>query len=143
MTVRYDPDHQVPHPALWGVLYRSSTPFWEAVKDHELKLQRCADCGQWLVPPRPMCPNCQSQQSEWVAVSGKGKVHSFVTYRESPHPAFVAPYSVVLVELDEGPRVISNPEGIAAEDLEIGMAVEVVFDDVDDALTLFKFKKAA
>lgn len=143
MTVRYDPDHQVPHPALWGVLYRSSTPFWEAVKDHELKLQRCADCEHWLVPPRPMCPNCQSQESAWVPVSGRGTVHSYVTYRESPDPAFVAPYAVLLVELEEGPRVVTNAAGIDVDALEIGMPVEVVFEDVDDTLTLFKFKKAA
>jgi len=143
MTVRYDPDHQVPHPALWGVLYRSSTPFWEAVKEHELKLQRCAECKQWLAPPRPMCPNCQSQESEWVPASGRGTVHSFVTYQESPHPAFLAPYSVVLVDLEEGVRVVSNPAGIEPDELEIGMPVEVVYEDVDDDLTLFKFKKAA
>lgn len=143
MTVRYDPDHQVPHPALWGVLYRSSTPFWDAVKGHELKLQRCAECKHWLAPPRPMCPACQSRESEWVPVSGRGTVHSFVTYRESPHPAFVAPYSVVLVELEEGVRLVSNPDGIEPDELEIGMPVEIVFGDVDDALTLFKFKRAA
>lgn len=143
MTVRYDSDHQVPHPALWGVLYRSSTPFWDAVKGHELKLQRCADCKHWLNPPLPMCPKCQSQDSEWVKASGRGTVHSWVTYAESPHPAFLAPYSVLLVELEEGPRVVSNPAGIAPDELEIGMAVEATFEDIGDDLTLFKFKRAA
>ncbi len=133
----------IPHPALWGVLYRSSGPFWEAVKQHRLELQRCAECQRWLVPPRPMCPGCQSRRSEWVPVSGRGTVHSWVTYAESPHPAFASPHTVVLVELEEGPRLVSNPADMAAEDLEIGMPVETVFEDVDDALTLFKFKRAA
>lgn len=138
-----DDREPVPHPALWGVLYRSSGPFWDAVKGHELQLQRCAACHHWLVPPRPMCPQCQSMESEWVPVSGKGTVYSWVTYAESPHPAFDAPHTVVLVELEEGPRLVSNPAGITAEELEIGMPVRVVYDDVDDALTLFKFERAA
>lgn len=132
-----------PHPALWGVLYRSSTPFWEAVEAHELKLQRCAGCHRWLVPPRPMCPGCQSMESEWVAVSGHGTVYSWVTYAESPHPGFESPHTVVLVELDEGPRLVSNVVGIGAGDLAIGMPVQVVYDDVTDELTLFKFERAA
>jgi len=132
-----------PHPAMWGVLYRSSTPFWEAVKAHELKLQRCADCKQWLVPPRPMCPGCLSAESEWVPVSGTGKVYSWVTYAEAPHPGFDSPHTVILVELDEGPRLVSNPVDIPAEDLEIGLPVRVVFQDLDDELTLFRFERAA
>jgi uncharacterized OB-fold protein len=132
-----------PHPALWGVLYRSSTPFWDGVKRHELELQRCSDCHRWLVPPRPMCPSCQSADSEWVAVSGRGTVYSWVTYAESPHPGFGSPHTVVLVELDEGPRLVSNLVGIPEADLEIGLPVSVVFEDVDDDLTLFKFERAA
>ena len=132
-----------PHPALWGVLYRSSTPFWEAVRSHELKLQRCADCECWLVPPRPMCPGCQSMDSEWVAVSGRGHVHSWVTYAESPHPGFDSPHTVVLVELDEGPRLVSNPVGISLDELEVGLGVQVVFEDLADDFTLFKFERAA
>lgn len=132
----------IPHPAIWGVLYRSSGPFWEAVKQHRLELQQCSDCHRWLVPPRPMCPGCQSRRSEWVQVRGRGTIHSWVTYAEAPHPAFGSPHTVVLVELEEGPRLVSNPVGIAPEDLEIGMPVEVIFEEVDDALTLFKFKAA-
>lgn len=132
-----------PHPALWGVLYRSSGPFWEAVGGHELKLQRCAGCHRWLMPPRPMCPGCHSMESEWVAVSGRGKVHSWVTYADSPHPGFSSPHTVVLVELDEGPRLVSNPVGIPTEELEIGLPVQVRFDDLSDDFTLFKFERAA
>ncbi|MCZ7530112.1 MAG: Zn-ribbon domain-containing OB-fold protein [Acidimicrobiia bacterium] len=143
MTATGDAEQPIPHPALWGVLYRNSTPFWEAVKRHELELQRCAQCGHWLVPPRPMCPKCRSADSEWVPVSGHGTIYSWVTYHESPHPAFEVPYSVVLVELDEGVRLVSNPVDIASDELEIGMPVDVVFEDIDDDLTLFKFTRAA
>jgi uncharacterized OB-fold protein len=90
-----------------------------------------------------MCPGCLSADSEWVPVSGRGTVHSWVTYTTSPHPAFTSPHTVILVELDEGPRLVSMAEGIAAEELEVGMPVDVVFDDVDEHMTLFKFMKAA
>lgn len=142
MTVEDDRE-PTPHPALWGVLYRDSTPFWDSVKGHALELQRCAECGRWLVPPRPMCPGCQSADSEWVAVSGNGKIYSWVTYAQAPHPGFDSPHTVVLVELDEGPRLVSVPVGIAPDELEIGMAVSVLYEDVDDDFTLFKFEKAA
>jgi uncharacterized OB-fold protein len=132
----------VPHPAKWGVLYRSSTPFWDAVHGRELSLQRCADCKRWLVPPRPMCPGCQSMSSEWVQVSGKGTICSWVTYAESPHPAFESPHTVVLVELEEGPRLVSNTVGIPDEELKSGLPVKVVYEDVDETLTLFKFTAA-
>jgi uncharacterized OB-fold protein len=133
----------VPHPARWGVLYRSSGPLWDAAMEHELTLQRCASCHRWLMPPRPMCPQCQSMESEWVPVSGEGTIYSWVTYAEAPDPAFESPHTVVLVQLAEGPRVVSNVVGIAPEELEVGLPVRVVFEDVDDALSLFKFERAA
>ncbi|MCZ7631324.1 MAG: OB-fold domain-containing protein [Microthrixaceae bacterium] len=132
-----------PHPALWGVLYRSSMPFWDSVKRHELELQRCSGCQRWLTPPRPMCPNCQSAESEWVKVSGNGTIYSWVTYAESPHEGFDSPHTVVLVELDEGPRLVSMPVDIPEADLEIGMRVSVLYEDIDEDLTLFKFERAA
>ena len=142
MSVEYNADQKIPHPAMWGVLYKSSTPFWEGVKEKRVMLQRCKSCGYWLNPPRPMCPKCQSQESEWVAAKGTGKIYSWVTFNESPHPAFKTPYEAVLVELDEGPRIVSNMVGINSDELEIGMPVEVTFEDVAEDLTLPKFKKA-
>lgn len=134
---------KVPHPARWGVLYRSSGPLWDSAKERNLKMQRCASCQKWLMPPRPMCPNCQSMESEWVAVSGEGTICSWVTYAEAPHPAFESPHTVVLVDLAEGPRVVSNVVGIGADELEVGLPVRVVYEDADDVLTLFKFERSA
>ncbi len=141
MTVQYT-DKPIPHPALWGVLYRSSTPFWEGIKENKLLIQKCAGCGKILHPPRPMCPACLSNKSEHIEASGKGKIYSFVTYNKSPHKGFKAPYTVVLVELEEGPRVISNMVDVKADEIEIGMPVEVAYEEIDDTLALFKFKKA-
>ncbi len=70
-------------------------------------------------------------------------MYSWVTYRNSPHLSFKAPYSVVLVELDEGMRLVSNMTGVKPEEIYIGMPVEVVFDDISENLTLPKFRKVA
>ncbi len=119
-----------------------TTGFWEGIKRHELVFQRCVECGLWVHPPRPVCPNCRSLEKEWAPSSGKGTVYSCVTYRESPSPAFEAPYSVVLVEMDEGIKMVSNIVDIKPEEIFIGMPVEVIFQDISADLTLPKFKKA-
>ena len=137
MSVQYDLEHPIPvPPMIW-----ENIGFWEGVKEHKLVFQRCRDCGTWVHPPRPTCPKCHSFEKEWAPSSGRGIVHSWVTYRESPHPGFKAPYSVVLVELEEGMRLISNMVDVGPEDVTIGMSVEVTFDDVAEGLTLPKFRK--
>jgi uncharacterized OB-fold protein len=115
--------------------------FWEGVKEHQLVFQRCKECSTWVHPPRPACPKCRSLEKEWAPSSGKGTVYSFVTYLESPSPSFKVPYSVVLVELEEGIRLVSNMVDIKPEEIYIGMPVEVVFDDITEELTLPKFRK--
>jgi uncharacterized protein len=82
-------------------------PFWEYAARGELRVQACADCGELRFPPRPCCPHCQSFASQWRPVSGRGRVWSYVV----PHPPLLpdyaaqAPYNVVLVELEEAPRI--------------------------------------
>jgi hypothetical protein len=137
MTIQYNPEQPIPMPAImWD-----NQGFWEGVKRHELVFQKCKGCGVLIHPPRPVCPKCRSVEKEWAPSKGRGKVHSWVTYLESPHPSFKAPYAVVLVELDEGVRIISNMVDVKPEEIETGMLVEVVFDDISEELTLPKFKK--
>jgi uncharacterized OB-fold protein len=137
MSMQYDMKHPIPTPPMiW-----ENAGFWEGVREHKLVFQRCKECGTWIHPPRPMCPKCHSLEKEWAPSSGKGTVFSWVTYRESPDPAFRTPYSVVLVELAEGMRLISNMVDINPEQIFIGMPVEVVFDDIAEGLTLPKFRK--
>jgi len=138
MSIQYDTDHQVPEPiVMWD-----NMGFWEGINKHELVFQKCKQCGNWVHPPRPACPGCRSFEREWARSSGKGTVYSWVTYLESPHPAFKAPFSVVLVELEEGMKIISNMVDAAPEEISIGMPVEVVFDEITEGLTLPKFRKA-
>ena len=138
MSMQYDTEHPVPMPPiLWD-----NMGFWEGIKGHELVFQRCKECGTWLHPPRPVCPKCRSLEKEWARSTGKGTVYSWATYVESPHPSFKAPYSVVLMEMDEGVRLVSNMVDIEPQEIFIGMPVEVVFDDIAEGLTLPKFRKA-
>ncbi|MEV5874287.1 OB-fold domain-containing protein [Streptomyces sp. NPDC052101] len=116
-------------------------PFWEYAARGELRVQACADCREPRFPPRPCCPHCQSFASEWRPVSGRGRVWSYVV----PHPPLLpgyaeqAPYNVVVVELEDAPRirlvgnVVSRAgaglDSVAPGRLRVGARVQVVFGD--------------
>lgn len=117
-------------------------PFWEALKRHELRVQTCEDCGTRRFIPSELCPNCGAAGCTWEQVSGKGRVYTFTVIRRGPTPAYQAeaPYVIAHVELDEGPRMISNLVGCDPEAVRIGMRVEVVFEDASPEWTLYKFR---
>jgi len=121
--------------------------FWEGCARHELLIQRCGDCGTFRFPPRPMCHNCASMNMEWAKVSGKGEIYSWINVVHPVHPAMIdrVPFAVVLVELDDAPgaRLVSNMVDCESEEIEIGMPVQVMFEDVAPEITLYKFKRAA
>ena len=121
-----------------------SVPYWEAVKCHELKLQQCLVCGAFRFPPAEVCSECTSDAYEWKPVSGKGRVFSFVTYHRAYHPGFKEelPYVVAVIELEEGPRMLSNVIGCKPEDVRCDMPVEVAYEDITDEMTLPKFRPA-
>ena len=116
--------------------------YWEYCKQHELRMQRCNDCGYIRFPPGILCPRCHSMDAEWVKLSGRGKIYSLVVYRISYHPSYAddIPYAVAVIQLAEGPRMESNITGSKVENLRIDMPVEVYFDDVTDEVSLPKFK---
>jgi uncharacterized OB-fold protein len=114
-------------------------PFWEACRRRVLEVSCCGDCGHLFLPPGPRCPRCWSAELAPRSVSGKGRVYSFAVYRRSYHPALRAPYVVALVELDEGPRLISNLVGCAPEEVRIDMPVRVRFEEIGD-FTLPRFE---
>lgn len=117
-------------------------PFFEAAHRHELVVQRCTGCGALRFPARPICSRCLSREAEWVPASGRGTVFSFAIMHQAMHPGFAAevPYAVVVIELDEGVRLLSNLVDCPTSDVRIGMPVEVVFDDVTPDVTLPKFR---
>jgi len=119
--------------------------FWEGCRKHELRLQRCRQCGALRHPPRPMCPECTSTDSEFARASGRGSVYSFTVVHGPTLPAFQAraPYNVVVVQLDEGLYIVSNLVDCPADEIRIGMGVEAVFEDLDEQISLPKFRRIA
>jgi len=117
-------------------------PFFEAARRHELVVQRCAGCGTMRFPARAICSRCLARGAVWVPVSGRGTVFSFAIMHQAVHPGFAAevPYAIVVIELDEGPRLLSNLIDCPTGDVRIGMPVEVTFDDVTPEVTLPKFR---
>jgi uncharacterized OB-fold protein len=120
-------------------------PFWAAARRHELSLQRCRACGAYVFYPRGVCPSCLGADLEWRRVSGRGHLHTFtVVHRGQKGFPLGPPYVLAIVELDEGPRMMTNLVGVEPDPakLEIGMPVEVVFEDVSDEVALPRFRPA-
>jgi uncharacterized OB-fold protein len=122
-----------------------SKPFWDGCKNHQLLLPRCNSCGHCWFPASATCPKCLSTEWKWTKSSGRGKIYSFGVYHRLYHKGFEAeiPYTVVVVQLEEGPRILSNIVGCAPEKLQCDMPVEVVFEDITEDTALYKFKPLA
>jgi uncharacterized protein len=114
--------------------------YWEGCRRHELLIQRCRTCGVFRFYPRPMCPDCNSLDSEWIKAGGKGRVYSWTVAVRQFHPAFEVPYVIAIVELEEGVRMTTNVINCNPEELYEGMPVEVVFEDVSEETTIPKFR---
>ena len=117
-------------------------PYWEGCHAGELRVQRCSACGHFRWPPSALCPKCLADGTEWTRLSGRGVVYSFIIVHRPQHPAFFAdaPYNVVIVELEEGIRLHASVVECANEAITVGMPVEVVFDRVNDEITLPRFR---
>jgi len=131
-------------PILRPYIDADNEEYWAAVKAHKLVIQKCEACSRYLQPPRPMCPECRSMDTlKFVPATGNGHIYSYVIYTTDrmAYPAMKLPYAVVLVELEEGVRIVANTTGIDTEEIHIGMPVKVVFEDLGDDLTLYRFTK--
>lgn len=126
------------------VIDPGSAPFWGAAREHRLSIPLCLDCGLYHFYPRELCPHCHSGNLEWRDVSGRGTIYTFTIARRPAGPAYAddVPYIIALIDLAEGPRMMTNVIAPDVEAVRIGDAVEVVFDDVTDEVTLPKFKTA-
>ena len=134
----YEPKRFIPQPT------PETIPYWEGTKQGELRLQRCDACSHTYFPPRPFCPKCAGRKVSWYASSGRGHLYSYVIHHR-PAPGFTAPYSIAVVQLAEGPRVMTNiincPQ--TPEALVLDMPVKVVFTQLSDTITLPHFEPAA
>jgi hypothetical protein len=111
--------------------------FWDGTKHGELRLQRCNECDHIYFPPRPFCPACSSRAVEVFKASGRGRLLSYViNYR--PHPAWQGPYAIAIVELNEGPRMMSNIVGCdqTPEALQLDMPLTVKFEQCTEEIFL-------
>lgn len=134
----------LPGPDSFGL----DDPFWEACRRHELVVQRCTDCGTLRHTPEVVCWQCRSFEYDWQPVSGKGTVFSFMNVVHPVHPALRerVPFNVVLIELADQPtiRMVGNLVDTPYEEIQIGMPVEVFFEDRPEAegVTLPLWKRA-
>lgn len=120
-----------------------SAPFWAACHERLFQMQRCGDCARFVWFPMYMCPHCSSMDLHWTELSGKGTVYSCTLVMDpvSAASAPPGPLMVALVELDEGPVMMTNIVGEGAEDVVIGERVTLIFQQVSDEVTLPVFER--
>lgn len=120
-----------------------SREFWAGIKSHQILVQKCSSCGLLRFYPRILCPECLSDQFQWIPCSGKGRIYSHTTVYRPPLPAFeeFVPYTIALIDLEEGIRILSRVEG-DPDSIAIGVRVSVLFEDFSGEIALPKFKLA-
>ena len=117
-------------------------PFWDATAEGRFLLLRCEN-GHVIWYPRFLCPECRSTETTWVEASGRGTVYTYTIVRRGQGPfAPAAPYVVAYVELEEGPRILTNVVDVDPEQVRIGMPVEVVWHDTGEGSALYRFRPA-
>jgi len=137
MSERFFPDG-MPSPTA----NTTTLPFWEAAADHRLVVQRCVDCGATRLPPAPVCAECRSDAADWLEVSGSGEVYTYTIVHRPIAADQPLPFVIAVVALDGsgGLRMISNVVGIEPERVEIGMKVELVWEDMSEHLAIPRFR---
>jgi uncharacterized OB-fold protein len=130
------PSRYVPEPS------PETRPFWDACKRHELMLPYCKACAEFFFYPRQFCPKCFSWDIEWRPCSGRGTVYTFAIQYRPQMPGFTPPYVTAIVQLEEGPRLMTNIVGVdaTAENVRCDMAVEVTWEDISDEIALPLFR---
>ena len=123
----------------------ASQECFDGAKEERLMLLRCSQCDRYRLPGRERCADCWSTEAEWVQASGRGKLYTFGVMHQKYHPAFadVTPYNYAIVELEEGPRLVTNIVECENDDLRTDMPVEAVFDSVSEETTLIRFRSAS
>ena len=117
--------------------------YWDGARDGELRLQTCRSCDNTYFPPRPFCPECGSRDVAVTKASGKARLLSYVI-NHLPSPGFESPFAIAIVELEEGPRLMSNILDCeqTPEALQLDMPLEVTFEKLSDDITLPQFRPA-
>lgn len=120
----------------------SHLTFWESLKEHAVKVQRCETCASFRYIPKDICPTCSSAQASWEPISGHGEVYTYTIVRRAPTPAYQedAPYVIAHVTMNEGFRMAARLITADLESVRIGMPVRIAYEDVTPEWTLFIFQ---
>ncbi|MBG0832216.1 OB-fold domain-containing protein [Planomonospora sp. ID67723] len=124
-----------PYP-LRPAVNRDTAFFWEGAAQGELRIQRCAACGELRHPPGPVCPSCRSADRGYVVASGEGEVYSYVVHHNPPVPGLRTPFAVAVVQLPEGVRIVGTVVDCPPSEVGIGMPLRVTYRQMDDDLIL-------
>ena len=137
MSERYFPDGMPPPLA-----DSTTLPWWEAAADHRLVVQRCADCQGTRLPPAPVCAECRSAEYDWKEVPGAASVYTFTIVHRPIAADQKLPFVIAVVALEDsgGLRMISNLVEVDPDDVEVGMAVEIVWEDMSEDLAIPRFR---
>jgi uncharacterized OB-fold protein/acyl dehydratase len=136
------PAEAAPYPFVRPAVNEDTEFFWEGTAKGELLIQRCTGCQTLRHPPMPMCPHCHSLEWDTVRSTGTGSLHSYVVFHHPLPKGVTEPYVVALADLDEGVRLVANLDGVAPDEVRIGMPLAVEFVQVDETLTVPRFRPA-
>jgi uncharacterized OB-fold protein len=116
-------------------------PFWKAAREGKLMIQRCSACQHAIFYPRVSCPFCLSDKLTWTESAGRGRVYTFSVVRNNAPSAFLSdmPFVIAIVKLEDGVQMMTNIVGCEPEQVHCDMPVEVVFEKLNDEITLPKF----
>ncbi len=137
MSERFFPDSMPPPMA-----DATTLPWWKEAAKHRLVVQRCTSCQHTCLPPSPVCSECRSTESDWQEVSGRGEVYTFTRVHRPVAGNQELPFVIAVIALkgSGGVRMMSNVVGVKPEDVEIGMAVEVIWEDMSEELAVPRFR---
>lgn len=123
---------------------RHNRGYFEGTRQGELRLQRCSQCGRYRFPPSTHCPECLSEAFTWQPSSGRGRLWSWIVMHQRYFKAFAAdlPYICALVQLEEGPLMMSTVVGAAKEELRCDLPLRVVFEEATEEISIPKFQPA-
>jgi uncharacterized OB-fold protein len=137
MSQRWFPDG-MPQPTADN----ETLPFWQAAAEHRLVVQRCTDCDHQRHPPAPVCPECRSSNADWNELSGRGELYTYTVVHRAIALGQELPFVIAVVSLEGagGVRIISNLVDANPGELEVGMAVELVWEDMSEDLAIPRFR---
>ena len=122
----------------------STEAFWAGTREGRLRIKRCHACRRVHFYPRPFCPHCWSEDVAWEDASGKGRLYTYSVVYQNDLPPFPerVPYVAAIVELEEGPRLMTNVVDCPFDRLQVGMELEVAYRQETDDITLPVFRPA-